>query len=195
VVRWFPVALLVACNGGPWDDVGPAVPASVRVELGDTPGLELVEGGLELERVDVDRCKARPSHTSLLGTWWVVPASPLLLEGGPWCALSFEPQGPLTLTGTDGNVVVDLTLSLPPVVLTLREQLDVDGDAFVLRLGDDGWLAADDLDLSEDGSITPSSPLHDPLVEALEAGAGLYRDDEDGELTDDELDRGPLTDG
>ncbi len=176
-----------ACNGGdPWDDVGPAQPGSLRVELGTTDGLEVDEAVVGLDAIDVDRCKARPSHTLLGGDWWVVPPMPVLLEGGPWCSLSVQFQGPLEVAGA-GWVG---ELELPDLELVVDRDLAVDGDAFVLRLGDDGWLSEADL---EEGAIAPGDPAHDRVVGRLVGAAAVYRDDDDGALTDDELARGPLT--
>jgi hypothetical protein len=186
---------LAACDGGdPWEDVGPALPALLRVELGEPVGVTVSAADVGLAVIDVDRCDARPSSTMLGGPWWVVPAAALHLEGGPWCGLSFQFDGPLSLDGTDGLVDVDLTLELGDLELTLTDRLAVDGDVFVLRLGDAGWLDVSDLDRSEDVVIGPGSALHDTLVSSLRRSAGLYRDDDDdGVLTDDELAQGSLT--
>lgn len=178
-----------ACNGGdPWDDVGPAQPGSLRVELGAIDGLAVEDAVVGLDAIDVDRCKARPSHTLLGGAWWVVPPMPVLLEGGPWCGLSVQFLGALEFAGPGASFVGEL--ELPDLDLVVDRDLAVDGDAFVLRLGDDGWLTEADL---EEGLITPAHPAHDRVVRRLVGAAAVYRDDDDGALTDDELARGPLT--
>lgn len=178
---------LAACHGGnPWDEVGPARPGQVRVELGAPAGLEVTEAAASLDRIDVDRCAARPSRTLLGGTWWVVPPMALSVEGGPWCALDLTWSGPLEVAG-DG---FGAELELPALSLVVDGHLQVDGDAFVLRLGDAGWLRSDDL---VDGFLGPGDARHDAVVEGLVRTAALFRDDDDGVLTSDELAEGALT--
>jgi hypothetical protein len=192
-VRWIPIAvLLIACKKDPWAEVVPAKPGAVRLGLGDTPGVVFTDGGLGLEDIGVDRCDARPSRTSLYGTWWVEPQAPIFLEGGPWCALSVGIDGPLVLEGTRGRDQVQVTLELPAFDLVLANSIDVDGDAFVIQVGADGWLSADDFGPG-DQVLNPASPAHDGLVTTLLTNVGLFRDDDDGVLTTTERSEGDLT--
>jgi hypothetical protein len=192
-VRVVPLVILAAaCAGGdPWAEVVPARPALLRFELGATPDLSIAAAEVALQAVDVDRCDARPSATVVNGAWWVVPAAALHLEGGPWCGLSFGFEGPLALEASSGPETWPLALDLGPLDLPMVDKVAVDGDAFVLRLGADGWLSA--ADLAGAGGVVPGDRRHDALVAALRSGAGVWRDDDDGVLTAAELAKGPLT--
>lgn len=128
------------------------------------------------------------------------------LPVGPWCAVDVVPEAGLRLLAGAGTGTIDLTLTMPPMLLAPDRWGGVDGDEGrdltvadgILELGVDGWLdpAASKARGGLDVVVVEGDALHEALLDALllpPGGARLYRTaDADGELTEEERAAGPV---
>ena len=128
------------------------------------------------------------------------------LPVGPWCAVDVVPEAYLRLLAGAGTGTIDLTLTLPPILLAPDRWAGVDEDGGrdasvadgILELGVDGWLdpAASKARGGLDIVVVEGEALHEALLDSLllpPGGARLYGTaDADGERTEDERAAGPV---
>jgi hypothetical protein len=122
------------------------------------------------------------------------------LPGGRWCGLAMTLMTELLAEGqSESGTGIELVLVLDEIVVFTADDQSFgeDGDSFVLELGYDGWLDAAMLeriegedtgqtDRDESVVVDDNHPLHDELAELLMEGSGLYLEDGDGQLDDEE---------
>jgi hypothetical protein len=156
---------------------------------------EYSDGTFESESLVLSACDDdEDTWVELNQTLDLVNGSTLALPAGEWCGLELSGQPPLVLQGSlDDGTPFTLTLQIDAIHLGLSEGFTVDDDAFVLELAAPGWFDAETLREGADRlvEIDDGHELHDRLAAAIARGSALYRDsDDDGEVAEDERDRG-----
>lgn len=110
------------------------------------------------------------------------PGESLELPAGKLCQLRLEVSGPVALQITDGEGAVAAADLVVSTIRLSSPGVEVDGQAFVLELGQPDWVAA--------GSVDEVA-----MAEVLARASGLYLDDGDGALSEAERAAGAVAGG
>lgn len=186
---------LLACVGA---DSGTVVgnPGDSFTTVADPKGLTWGSAELTLDRVVMTPCGARDHDVVTVDAPIdLLAPDPLQIPAGDWCGLTlYADRLELQASASGGERVF---VDLDELAVVVSGSVPVDGGAYVLELAEPGWLDADAL------ALDPRDPLEidgahadaDALVAALEYGSGLYADDGDGVLSEQERDAGALASG
>ncbi len=116
------------------------------------------------------------------------------IPAGTWCGLDLELDGiQIEGSGDDGG---SFTIDLEPLrVYLYTSGSEVSEDtSLVIELGSVGWIDATELGLPVDADITPAHDLHETLVLRVEKESGVYADDGNGDLSDQEREENQIGD-
>lgn len=199
--------LLLACTGDPAEGTVVGNPGDGYTQMAPTAAdVEIVELGLFGGQLWLEDCSG-DGQQELAPIEPTDPmVAPVVLPAGRWCRLGLDltPGDPgLWVLGTrvDGTAQFELLLQVEWVELQARRSggVLIDGQSFVLELGEPGWLSADLLGLpDESGMITVDidHPLHDPLVDTITLRSAMFEDsDRDGLISESEREVGPVAAG
>lgn len=166
-------------------------PSSARVRVAPGDGLTFTELELDVLQMDLSSCDGNSTET-VQNVGLLELGDPLDLPAGEWCFLTLTVADEIHIVAEAnpavGTGTVDLTLDVPAVQLRSFSPVDFTAAAWVLELGNEGWITAAGVGLADDAVvITPDDPDHEFLANAVSAGSKLFEDaDRDGEVSAEE---------
>lgn len=178
--------LLAACSSEGWrPGTGVGNPGSARTTLSRVIGLDADAASVTVVGLTATRCDGTEVQTDVAEVVDLLAPDPLELGGGDLCAVALQLEPPLRFRGTrheGGSLSLDIPLER--VVLTPTRALRVDGESYVLELGDGEWVEPD----------APSEDL-ESIAALLRTRSSLFLDDDaDGEIDEEERSEGPVAD-
>jgi hypothetical protein len=197
LVPLFPLVLgLGSCDTGPPGGTFVGNPGEMAVRLTGGEQDWAVRVVMEVSALELEGCGGEQQlvpvseSIDLLGGGATLP-----LPDGEWCVIQLRVEG-LHLDATElGLEPIPLELPVDRVVLYAASEVVIGGRAFVLELGDGGWVELVILGLLTNGSTSfgPGDALLDGLMEEIASSSLLFLDlDRDGYINVEERALGPL---
>ncbi len=192
------LTLLLLTGCAPDDSSGTSVgnPGLFAMQAAPGDGVDIVAGWGHTDRALLHDCVDDEEEVGLeprgFGEVQALPA-------GRWCAMEFVMIGELELEvivpALSGDAhVVSIPLEALGVGAHAPFTIESDGE-YVLEFAVPGWLREDHFDL-EDENVFLREEANKELLKLLVMGSAFYADlDTDGELDDDERDKGALAAG
>ena len=190
---WLLVALLWGCKG-PAQGTSIGNPTKMTLRVAASTDVQLTEalfppGELWFSYRDGTEASVElPDPTDLL------TGAPIEVPNGEWEGMAIELDDPFEMAGTTrSGDPATLTIDLPDFRLDPRSGFVVfDRGAFVLELAAPGWLDETEVGYDVDATVLvePGDSFHDGLARAIAEDSGLFDDDGDRRIDDDERDRG-----
>ena len=180
------VALGSACSLTWNPGTGVGNPGSTTPTLSRVTGVTPSVAEVQVNSLVAERCDGEVQQTEVGGMVNLLSADPIELAGGDLCRIELALTPPLTFRAqADDGTDISLDIPLERVAVSPTGEFLVDGQSFILELGQGDWLT---LPLPEDAA--------QQAAVALSGMSSLYEDDDgDGDLDDDEREDGPVAVG
>jgi len=193
VTRFLPLALLLACRGGPVEGTSVGNPTELAARLAPSSDLIIDSAQVALGVASFTNGQGGVEDVDLAATVDLLDGGSLEMPELEWVSLELFFASPIELHGsTSGDAEASVTIDAESLFLTSSaDAVGFDGGAYVLELGIPGWLDADSIgyDPDEDLLVEPGSTEHDTLAGLVGHSSSLVEDqDGDGEVSDDERD-------
>ena len=208
-MRWIQLLLVVllGCTQAERSDEGTVVgnPGDAALRMGAVDDGEVIAARTNVSRMSLESCDGMVRDVELDQDVDFFDDVHMDVPNGEWCSLYLFMEETLHVEMVSYSEEVLLTLDLEIEVLEFEsaDGFKVDGDQAILEWGFPGWLSMDPetllerLDIDEDDlreredmfliEVNPDDgEAHDSLVDVFAYGSGLYGDDGDGELSDEE---------
>jgi hypothetical protein len=192
------LSLLVSCRTSP-PDGGTSVgnPGGLRLSMGAVSGATATQARIAVTELVWLDCGGGPGAVRVVNRSLDLLAPELLVAPpGTWCGVEVVPAAPLVLDldgDAGGTAGLRRELGLAPVEsatgFTVDETVEL-----ALELGAAGWLTAEELGLEAGAELTvePGDAVHDGLASRARSASGLYSDDGDGVVSEEERTTGSL---
>lgn len=187
--------LLLACTGGPHEGTVVGNPGDAYAKLApvsDTLQVDVME--VNATQLWLEGCDGAVQQQPVDTEAGQPVYAPMSVPSGRWCRLGLEldPVAPgVLVAGLDlEGAAFELHLGLSWLELDAPGGLWVDGQSYVLELGEPDWLSRELLqEVDESGVVVvqEGDPLHDLLVDSLSFRSALFEDgDGDGQISESE---------
>jgi len=188
--------LLLACAGAPPEGTIIGNPGDAMVVMAEGKDATYTASSAYALNWRVTDCEGEREADIPLDLELDLEGTLVDLPGGAWCRIALELDG-VTIEGYGGEdsseflFVIELEGSW--VELQAENLLEVPAESdWVLELGYPGWVEAESLELlSEERTVVDEDhPAYPALVRKLYAASGLYSDDGDGLIDEEEREAG-----
>lgn len=204
------LAILMGCTQDEGRDQGTVVgnPGDAALRMGAVDAGEVITARTTVSAMSLETCTGTVTEFALGDEVDFLDDGYIEIPNGTWCALTLFAEDSLFIEAISDDEKTFLTLDLALAVLEFdsAEGFSVEGDQAILEWGFPGWLSMESealverLDIEEDDiaeseeeedvlviEIGPEDDgVHDDLVDVFAFGSGLYGDDGDGRLSDEE---------
>jgi len=201
------ISVLLGCSQDERRDEGTVVgnPGDAALRMGAVADGEVVTARTFVAGMAVESCSGNISELELNEEVDCLDDVHIDLPSGEWCGVELFMEGSLYIETVSAAEEIFLVLDLEVEVLEFdsTDGFSVEGDSAILEWGFPGWLSMEKealferLELEEEDiedredilvlEVTPDDEgAHDEMVDVFAYGSGLYGDDGDGRLSDDE---------
>lgn len=193
MTRFLPLALLLACRTGPVEGTSVGNPTELTGRLAPNSDLIIDSAQVALGVASFTNGQGGVEDVDLAVTVDLLDGGSLEMPELEWVSLELFFASPMELHGsTSGDAEASVTIAVESLFLTSSADAVIfDGGAYVLELGNPGWLDAESIDYDPDEGllVEPGSAEHDTLAGLVRYSSSLAEDqDSDGEVSDDERD-------
>jgi len=197
------VILLSGCSPGQKDPGGTAVgnPGEARLTMGENDDFTWTNAWANLDSLTAIDCEGNEEVVDLGEEFSFLDEDVLPLPAGTFCEFDLRFDGALTVQGeTSPTTTFTMELDIPDDIATLYTEtgLQIDETASIFEVSSPNVLTVEELDLEEDteNTLTPTMGVSIQFASTVAYRSSLWLDDdEDGALSDEERDEGPLSAG
>ena len=206
----FFMAVLLGCSQEERRDEGTVVgnPGDAALRMGSVEDGEVVTARTFVAGMALESCSGTVSEFELDEEVDFLDDVHIELPNGEWCGVELFMEDSLYIetVSTDDEIFLVLDLEVEVLEFESTEGFSVEGDSAILEWGFPGWLSmekealfdrfgleeedVEELEEREDilvFEVTPDDEeAHDEMVDVFAYGSGLYGDDGDGRLSDEE---------
>ena len=204
------LAYLFGCSPEEQRDQGTVVgnPGDAALRMGAVNDGEVISARTHLAGISLETCNGAVTEFPIDEEVDFFDDVRIDLPNGEWCGLQLFSEESLYIetVSSDEEIFLVLDLEIETLEFSAADGFEIEGDKAILEWGFPGWLSMDgeslfdrlDIDQEERAAMeeageemvfevtSEDGDLHDELVDVFAYGSGLYGDDGDGRLSEEE---------